>query len=73
MSAIAEETTSVHYGTVGLPDLKRWVGDSGTADVETAVRDSNFEQVLDIIPANALRTFQYAWSYAFHLVLPTNI
>ncbi|KAH6861196.1 hypothetical protein BKA58DRAFT_449081 [Alternaria rosae] len=33
---IAEETTSVNYGTVGLPDLKCWVGASGTADVEPA-------------------------------------
>ncbi|KAI4637048.1 hypothetical protein J4E93_010714 [Alternaria ventricosa] len=55
---IAEETTSVQYGNVGLPDLKCWTG-TGATSADPEVRDSNLEQVLDLIPANALRTFRF--------------
>jgi len=54
---IAEETTSVQYGSVGLPDLRCWTG-SGATNADPEVRDSRLEQVLNLIPANALRTFR---------------
>lgn len=54
---IAEETTSVQYGSVGLPDLKCWTG-TGATSADPEVRDSRLEQVLDLIPANVLRTFR---------------
>jgi hypothetical protein len=57
---IAEEIESAQYGTVGLPVLANYSSYFNAENVDPAVRDEQLEQVLDIIPANALRTFRYA-------------
>jgi hypothetical protein len=66
---ISDETESIQYGLVGLPGLTDHNLYPNAAHKDPAARNSKLEQILDLIPPDALRTFRLVQSHTLHLVL----
>ena len=55
---ITSDADFAQYGHVALPFLMNHSDHFNAGAKDPAVRDSKLEQILDLIPANALRTFR---------------